>query len=98
MSYRIVYGCELKNPKDKKVRWRYVLGYTVLCLSLFTLLTARFWPAGWKIILEGVLPGDAGVTYQALDHMAENLRSGQGITDAVTAFCREIVDGAKLSD
>lgn len=97
MSYRIVYG-EEPVFKQKKIRTGRIAAYTAVCLILFASLTLKFWPSGAELLQEVFLPGDAEVTRHALSNMAENLRAGEAIGDAVAVFCREIVDGAKLSD
>ena len=98
MAYRIVYGEEPEFGKRKSIRMRVVAAYTFVCLVLWGLLTVKFWPEGREVLEEFLLPGDPAVTRQALSHMAENLRSGEAIGDAVVVFCREIVDGAELPD
>lgn len=84
--------------QNKHIRpWR-VAFYTAACLVLFGALTLKFWPEGAQVLQEVFLPGDAAVTRQALANMAENLKEGEAIGDAVVVFCREIVDGAKITD
>lgn len=98
MSYRIVYGEEPVRWQRKSMRVGRIAAYTTVCLILFASLTWKFWPAGAEVLQEVFLPGDADVTRQALSNMAENLRAGEAIGDAVAVFCREIVDGAQISD
>lgn len=97
MSYRIVYGEEPLCYRRNQLRLRNVARYTLVCIVLFAVLTVGFWPSGRDALLEAILPGDAAVTRQAIVNMAENLKSGEAIGDAVTVFCREIVDGANLT-
>lgn len=98
MAYRIVYSVSEDCVCKKKLRVGNIAGYSIICLILFAYLTARFWPAGREVMEEALLPGDVTVTRQALVHMAENLRSGEAIGDAVVVFCREIVDGSGIRD
>lgn len=98
MSYRIVYGEEPARWKPNRLRPGRVAAYTAVCLILFCSLTIKLWPAGAEVLQEVFLPGDAKVTRQALEHMADNLKAGEAIGDAVAVFCREIVDGAQGSD
>ena len=72
--------------------------FTGVFLLLFAAMTAAFWPEGREVLMEILLPGDPEVTWNALETMATQLRSGEAIGDAVMAFCREIVAGAKLSN
>lgn len=98
MGYRIVYGNEPVRWKERKVRLGRVAAYTAVCLVLFATLTSKYWPEGTEVLQEVLLPGDAAVTRQALVNMADNLRAGEAIGDAVVVFCREIMDSAQLSD
>ena len=38
-----------------------------------------------------LLPGDPAVTAAALENMAADLKAGQSVRDAITAFCAEII-------
>ena len=98
MGYRIVYGGEPEYRGRYKMRGRSVVFYLAVCLVLFGVLTMKFWPEGREVLQEVLLPGDPAVTRQALHNMAEDLKAGEAIGDAVAAFCREIVDGAQLTD
>ena len=42
-----------------------------------------------------LLPGDPQVTSAALEQFAEDLQTGQGLSDAVTAFCQHIIENAQ---
>ena len=44
--------------------------------------------------LDWLLPGDPAVTEAALTEMIEKLSEGEAFSDAVTAFCKEIIAGA----
>lgn len=98
MGYRIVYGEEPVRWQNRKLRAGRVAACTAVCLMLFGTLTVKFWPEGAEVLQEALLPGDAAVTRQALENMADNLKAGEAIGDAVVVFCREIVDGAQLTD
>lgn len=45
-----------------------------------------------------LLPGDPEITAAALDELRQDLYDGQPIQEALTAFCREIIDGAHLPE
>ncbi len=98
MGYRIVYGTEREMQGRNKMRVRSVAFYAMVSLVLFGVFTLKFWPEGREVLQEVFLPGDPAVTRQALHNMAEDLKAGEAIGDAVVAFCREIVDGAQLTD
>ena len=44
--------------------------------------------------LNWLLPGDPAVTEAALREMVERLSDGEAFSDAITAFCKEIIAGA----
>ena len=46
-------------------------------------------------VQEFLLPGDPAVTAAALENMVDNIKDGNSIAEAVTAFCREIVENAE---
>ena len=89
MSYRIQYDTK-KHPWQKRLkRQKYVLPVGIICLSLLTL--------GYFGMdkLQFLLPGEPSVTAAALDNMANSLQEGETLQEAITAFCREILDNAQ---
>ena len=97
MGYRVEYksfGEEKKLPKVRKYKKAVMAAVLVLTLTggaLAVKLTGLPW------VQKYLLPGDPEVTAAALEQMVEDLRSGYSFTDAVTAFCREIMDNAQPS-
>ena len=67
-------------------------GLTIVGL-LFLLLVHCFWPAGQARLRQWVLPG-AEKADAAFHQLADNLQSGQPLTDCVESFCRQVLDGA----
>ncbi len=45
---------------------------------------------------EWIIPGDAEVTEAALSTLVEDLKQGDSLDDAITAFCQEILDHADI--
>ncbi len=89
MAYTIRYGTsafESKSHTKRKRRWLFVCFGIILC-CLFAL------DDNLRLCL---LPGDPAVTAAALDTLQGNLRAGQTLRDAFTAFCLEIIHGAAL--
>lgn len=89
MGYRIDYGVHMK--KSPRV---YPVNTVLLSLLLFGLLLAgvyRHWPEGTAVLQRLFSQDQWKLTGDALETMAEQLRDGQPLTQAVTAFCREIV-------
>lgn len=89
MGYRIDYGVRTKDSR------RVYPGKTVLLsLLFFGLFLAgvyRYWPEGTAVLHRLISADSWKLTANALETMAEQLRDGQPLTHAVTAFCREIV-------
>lgn len=98
MGYRIDYG----QPSDRKypvLSSRRPLP-ALLCgaLALFVLLTSLYWPEGREALRDLLIPGDAAVTAEAFAAMLENVRAGEDVQDAVTVFCREILEHGTSPD
>ena len=56
-----------------------------------------FWPEGRAVLRDVLVPGDPDVTLHGLETLARELREGESFSDAVTAFCREVIDGAAVT-
>lgn len=87
MGYRIVYGEKaVENPQPKS-RLRIMTAGFALALVV---LVRLFWPAGTAALQEVLLPGE----HAAFVQLREDIRAGEPIGDAVTVFCRSIVEEA----
>lgn len=84
MGYRIVYG---EEPPVQRPRSRLRLLTAAFGLA-FLVLVGSFWPGGRALLRQVLLPG-AGEA--ALQQMAEQIRAGEPVGEAVTAFCRDVV-------
>ena len=94
MSFRIQYGISRHEVNSRKTKFKKWLPF---------LLAVIFLVAGWLISLteirfDWLLPGDPEVTAAALESLRENLAAGESLGEAVTAFCREIINGAALGE
>lgn len=89
MGYMIEYGCGtgVKLPVKKKKRWV----IPIVLLLAASLLGAVFVPEIRIALRDIILPGDGAVTAEALQNLAEDLKDGEGVADAVTAFCQQIL-------
>lgn len=95
MGYRIEYGELTPAPRRTSPgSRRFALLLTAFFLT-FLILTQLFWPAGAEKIRQFCLPGDADVTARAASALIEDLKGGMAVSDAVTAFCEEILDSGK---
>ena len=89
MSYRIQYDTK-KHPWQKRLkRQKRVLIVGVICFAL--LIIGYFGMDKMQFLL----PGEPSVTAAALDNMTNSLQEGETLQEAITAFCREILDNAQ---
>lgn len=95
MGYKIQYGpaseAEIKSRTFWKKHWK---AAALLTAAVIVSLTAS---GKIEPLRDIFLPGDAEVTRDALAEMTEKIRGGEGVADAITAFCREIIEGAEIS-
>lgn len=97
MGYRIQYGQTVvkesiyeTTPKKKSaipIKW-IAAGCILLVLTLL----------GRSGRLDFLIPGDKEITKQAFSSMIDEVREGEDIKTAITAFCVEILNGAEISD
>lgn len=90
MGYKIDYstGDGAKMPvKPKKRRLRRWLG--ICCILM--ILGALVFPKGRRVIRDVILPGDEEVTAEALQCLISDLRAGDEVSEAVTAFCHHVI-------
>ena len=97
MGYKIQYSqtgesarVEIKKQK-KNNQLRNMIIVCVLVIFCFALYMVN---VNEIVLLDYFLPGDPEVTRAALKSFADNLKLGIGFYDAVTAFCREIIENA----
>ena len=90
MGYRVVYGEDpFEQPKPGKGR----LGLmTAGCFLAFVVGVRCFWPQGAETLGRICLPSEG--TVAAFSQMTADLKAGEPLGDAVTAFCRTIVEDA----
>lgn len=92
MSYRIEYGNggEVRRSCKKKSPWGHIA--VVVCVLSLVVGAMVIKNTGLSWVKDVLLPGDPSVTAVALENMVENIREGESLVDAVTAFCREIIE------
>ena len=93
MAYIIRYGgrSDLKVKTGRSKLWL----YTGVFLGLFILAVNLFWKDGAEVLGNILMPMQAH-TKEAADTMIQSIQTGTTVTDAVTAFCQEIIDHAAL--
>ena len=91
MGYRVEYGKDdVFSPQNEIQLYRVLLISIGIAWGL-CLLTYRFWPQGATVLdrlrsFHGM--GELEVYWEIL---AEDIRSGVNLKQAVTAFCREVI-------
>ena len=93
MGYRISYenGGSREQVPDKLFR-NPGRGKLFILILVLTIVCCALWRN--ENIRRSLLPGDPVVTEAAIDNFVESIQGGDGIGNAVTAFCREVIEGA----
>lgn len=87
MGYRIIYG---EDPFAKKKEKSHLRSLTAGFLLALLVLVRCCWPRGTEILRQTLLPGE----HTAFQQLTADLQAGEPIGDAVTVFCRSIVEDA----
>ena len=94
MAYEISYGpVKTKQPKHRRNTTRSLILFLCAAALIIGLSVAG---TGARI-RQWLIPGDSDVTIAAFSTMIENLKDGLPLYESVTAFCKEIIENAKLS-
>lgn len=95
MGYRIEYGSsgDLRKPLKSKRPYSAIAAAACVLALVAGAITVKQTGLTW--VQEFLLPGDPAVTAAALENMVDNIKDGDSIAEAVTAFCREIVENAE---
>ena len=92
MSYRIVYGPEIKPVQNQGASTTRLRTLTAALLLSFALTVKLLWPEGTEMLREILIPTDLTVTEQAFQSMMEDLSMGEDLGEAITVFCRQIIE------
>lgn len=89
MSYSIQYGSTSFKTRLKRIRGtkkiRKVQWWIAICVVIFSLILGRMG------LLDFLIPGDNDATKNAFSDMVSDVRNGESVKSAVTAFCNEIL-------
>lgn len=94
MSYSIHYGPEKPSYLPKKKSYFGIIGAGIIVLIIAISI-------GWSIpeyseqFVHALFPWTRSDVQYALGELSQNVREGQPMSDAVTAFCREIIQNAE---
>ena len=91
MGYRVDYPSFSAIPQQKKGSFLRRAALTLGTAALFLTAVNSFSPEGAEILERLFQPDRWLLTRSALETMAARLKCGEPLTDAVTAFCRELV-------
>ena len=98
MGYRIEYDSQGgKYEVYRTYPFRFPL-LLACALVLFLLLTFQFWPEGREVLRSAMIPGEDAATVQALQNMTQDLKAGASMSDALEAFCVEVIRSGNASD
>ena len=91
MGYRVIYG---EDPFEKtRIRKGRLAAMTAACLLAFSVGVRCIWPQGAESLKQMLMPKETATT-AAIVQMTADLWAGESLGDAVTAFCRSVVEGA----
>ena len=90
VGYRIVYGPEqvITNQSSGAVRIRVLVALSFL---IFAWMVRFLWPEGRAVLAMHLLPGDLTCAEAAFSELMDNIRYGDGVVDALTVFCKDIL-------
>ena len=94
MSYQIVYGPQkrpIKKSNKQSLRTGIITGILLIAVLAALKITGYS-----HMIRQIILPGDAEVTASAFQNMTDALKNGNGLPQAITAFCETVIKGANI--
>ncbi len=97
MGYRIQYGQTLQKVEIRETGHRSKRRVLPIVLILGCLACVGLFMSQPDFLRDIILPGNAEVTETALINLAEDVRSGETVKDAIAAFCREIITNANIA-
>ena len=92
MSYRIQYSPDAVHKYPQKRQMRQIKWGNVLLILLVVL--SAIWMR-MKGVPDFLIPGDPEVTKSAAAALVDRIQSGDPVNNAVTVFCKQILDGAQ---
>ena len=97
MGYKIMYSPEDNNKyptgqSGRKHKW--LLPVIIILALLMSIRTAQVRDR----LEEWIIPGNDQITKAAFSVMIDEIRTGEPVTEAVTAFCRVIIENGNTED
>lgn len=96
MGYRIQYGQTMKKivVPEHNCNRKQTVAFPIFIVS--AVLVTVLLLGKVEAVRNFLIPGNADVTEAALAALVNDLRGGEPIGDAITAFCTEIIDNANV--
>lgn len=91
MSYQIRYTDTSMVKQDKKIRKPRVKLVILVCSVLLLVGLLQI-----KSVQNFLIPGDPEVTKAAFTSFTQELRAGERLGDAITTFCRQVIESDTL--
>lgn len=92
MAYRIRYGPPQKGERGGRILDKKIVPFILVAL----LIVAAALGVSNPTVKEYLIPGNPEVTEAALIDFIDDIKQGAAFGDAMTAFCREIIDNAAI--
>ena len=94
MSYRIQYGPARKGERGEGPFSSKAVGFAAFAVLAAVIVFLLASPKGAAALRGFLFPGDKAVTQAAFAEFTDSIRGGSSIGQAITAFCREIIENA----
>lgn len=92
MGYRVMYGELGRDLCKGKIRPGRTMIMTVAVCMLFLSAACRLWPEGAAVMDRLEEFQGFQEVHCAMEHFAMEIRNGVNLREAVTAFCRNVVN------
>lgn len=96
MGYTVNYGPAQKGRRSRR-RIRLRIPLVALGLILSVLLARYIWPQQTQRLRQALFPWTRETVQEALAGLQENLENGETVSDAITAFCLEVLSEADIA-
>lgn len=96
MGYTVNYGPAIKARRSKR-RIRLRIPLLALCLVLTVIFVRHTWPEETQRLRQALFPWTRESVLEAFAGFQEDIKQGEPFSDAISAFCLEVLDEADLS-
>ena len=97
MAYRIEYSEGILQKSDVMQRKSGRSMTSVIAIVVAIVGVVAIYCIGRNRLYDVLIPGDPAVTEAAAIKFVEEIQQGTTIIDAFGVFCREVINGAKIS-